>query len=123
MKLKRTLIAGLAGSLLVAGSAFAARAQEPEKAAPEAAAPAKATSVNQEEARVIALEKVPGGKLSSEEVKRIKDQLIYSFEFEVPDKKGVEVVTVAAATGEVMAVTHKDPWQMKRDAKSKRRRT
>ncbi|HKI02742.1 MAG TPA: PepSY domain-containing protein [Thermoanaerobaculia bacterium] len=123
MKLKRTLIlAGLAGSL-IAGSAFAAQPQEQEKDKPEAAAPAKGTAVNQEQARAIALEKVPGGKLSSEEAKRVKDQLIYSFEFEVPEKKGVEVVTVAAATGEVMAVTHKDPWQVRRDAKSKRRRT
>jgi uncharacterized membrane protein YkoI len=122
MKLKRTLIlAGFAGSL-IAGSAFAAQAQEPEKAKPEAAAPAEGTAVNQEQARAIATEKVPGGKLSTEEVKRIKDQLIYSFEFEVSDKKGVEVVAVVAATGEV-TVTHKDPWQVRRDAKSKRRRT
>ena len=122
MKLKRTLIlAGLVGSLVLAGSA--AQAQEPEKTQPEAEAPAKGTSVNQKEARAIALEKVPGGKLSSEEAKKIKGQVIYSFEFEVPDKKGLDVVTVAAATGEVIAVTHKDPWQVRRDAKSKRRRT
>jgi len=126
MNLKRTLIlAGLAGSLLLTGGLFAAQAQEQEKPMPEAAAPAdpaKPSTIGMEKARAIAVAKVPDGKVSTEEIKRSNDLLFYYFEIEIPGKKGVEVVTVHATSGEVLSVTHKAPWQIRRDAKSKRRR-
>jgi uncharacterized membrane protein YkoI len=125
MKLKRTLIlAGIAGSFLLTGG-LAAQAQEQEKPMPEAAAPAapgKPSTIGMEKARAIAVAKVPEGKVSAEEVKRSNDLLFYYFEFEIPGKKGLEVVTVHAVSGEVLSVTHKAPWQIRRDAKSKRRR-
>lgn len=124
MKMKRTLIlAGLVGSLTLAGGASAAQAQEQEKAMPEAAAPAKPTTIGQEKARTIAMEKVPGGAVSAEDIQRIQDKLVYSFDIQLPDVKGIERVTVDGLTGDVIDVTHKSPAQVKRDARSKRRRS
>jgi uncharacterized membrane protein YkoI len=122
MKLKRTsLIACLASSLLMAGSLFAAQAQE-EKPMPDAAAPAKTSPIGMEKARAIALEKVPGGEVASEELKRDHDLLVYSFEIKVKGKRGVQAVTVGATSGEVLSVKYKSPSAVRRDAKTKRLR-
>ncbi|HEV2855149.1 MAG TPA: PepSY domain-containing protein [Thermoanaerobaculia bacterium] len=89
---------------------------------PDAAAPVKESPIGMEKARAIALEKVPGGEVASEELKRDHDVLLYSFDIQVKDKKGVEVVNVGATSGEVLSVKHKSPSAMKRDAKAKRLR-
>jgi hypothetical protein len=116
MKLKRTLlIACLAGSLATAGSLFAA-----DPAAP--AAEAKKTIINMDEARAIALAKVPDGKLSAEELGRSSGKLTYVFDIVVPDKKGLEIVSVLASDGSVVSVTHKSEWAARRDAQARRRR-
>lgn len=111
MKLKRTLIvAGLAGALAIAGSVFAADpAAEPKK------------SIGMEAARAIAMEKVPGGEVASEELGRDAGKLLYTFELRLEGKKGVEVVLVSASDGAVISVTHKTEWAARRDAQAKRR--
>lgn len=125
MKLKRTsFLACLALSLLMAGSLFAAQAQEekPAPPAPEAAEPAKAGPIGMEKARTIALEKVPGGEVGSEELKRSDDLLVYAFDILIKDKKGAQEVIIAATSGEVLSVKYKSPSTMKREAKAKRTR-
>jgi uncharacterized membrane protein YkoI len=122
MKLKRTsLIACLASSLLMAGSLFAAQPQE-EKPATDAAEPAKASPIGMEKARAIALEKVPGGEVAFEELKRDNDLLVYSFDILVKGKKGAQGVLVGATSGEVVSVKYKSPSVLKREAKAKRTR-
>src|SRR5688572_11002469 len=104
MKLKRTLlIACFAGSLGTAGSLFAA-----DPAAP--AAEAKKSVISMEEARVIALGKVPGGQLSGEELGRPAGKLTYIFDILIPGKKGLEIVSVLASDGTVVSVKHKSEW-------------
>ena len=121
MKRKHTsIIAGLASSLILAGSLFAAQPQE--KPMPDPAAPAKESPIGMEKARAIALEKVPGGEVAFEELKRDHDVLLYAFDIEVKGKKGVEVVSVGATSGEVLSVKHKSASAMRRDAKAKRLR-
>ena len=121
MKLKRTsFFACLAVSFLIAGSLFAGPAQE--QPAPEAAAPAKPGAIGMEKARTIALEKVPGGEVGSEELKRDDDVLVYAFDILIKDKKGAQEVIIAAASGEVLSVKYKSPSTMKREAKAKRTR-
>ena len=116
MNLKRTLlIACLAGSLVTAGSLFAAEPTAP-------AAEAKKPLIGMEEARTIALAKVPGGKLSAEELSRSSGKLTYVFEILIPGKKGLEIVSVLASDGTVVSVTHKSEWAARRDAQTKRRR-
>jgi uncharacterized membrane protein YkoI len=118
MKMNRILLlACIAGSLATAGSL---RAAEPEKTAPPA--DSKSTRVTMDAARATALEQVPGGKLSSEELSRMGAKLVYVFDFEVDGKKGVDVVTVNATDGTVIEVTHKSEWAARRDAQAKRRK-
>lgn len=115
MKLKRILlIACIAGSLGTAGSLFAA-----DPAAP--AAEAK-KNISMEEARAIALAKVPGGELSAEELGRPAGKLTYLFDILIPGKKGLEIVSVLASDGTVVSVKHKSEWAARRDAQEKRRR-
>lgn len=116
MKLKRTLlIVCLAGSLVPAGSLFAADPAVP-------AAEAKKSVIGMDEARVIALAKVPDGKLSAEELGRSSGALTYVFDILVPGKKGLEIVSVLASDGTVLSVKHKSEWAARRDAQTKRRR-
>jgi hypothetical protein len=125
MKLKRTsFLACLAASFLMAGSLFAGPAQEQpkEQPAPEAEAPVKASPIGMEKARTIALEKVPGGEVGSEELKRDNDLLVYAFDILIKDKKGAQEVIIAATTGEVLSLKYKSPSTMKREAKAKRTR-
>jgi uncharacterized membrane protein YkoI len=118
MKMKRiVLLACIAGSLATAANL---RAAEPEKTA--APAESKGALVSMDVARATALEKVPGGVMSSEELSRLGGKLVYVFDFQVEGKKGVDVVTVNAADGVVMEVKHKSEWAARRDAQAKRRK-
>ena len=117
MKMKRTLLlACLAGSLAAGGL----RAAEPETTAPPAES--KSALVDMGVARATALEKVPGGTLSAEELSRMGSTLVYIFDFTVEGKKGVDVVTIKATDGTVLEVKHKTEWAARRDAQAKRRK-
>lgn len=124
MQLNRTLIiACLTGSLAGASSLLAAapQGQTPQPdAAP--AATAKQTMISMDEARVIALGKVPNGAVRSGELTREEGKLAYTFDILVPGKKGVEVVMVNPADGEILSLKHKSAWADRRDQQAKRRR-
>jgi uncharacterized membrane protein YkoI len=118
MKMNRALLlACLASSMAMAANL---RAAEPEK--PVSPAETKSALVTMEAARTTALEKVPGGVLSSEELSRLGRKLVYVFDFRVEGQKGVDVVTVDAGDGTVIDVKHKSEWAARRDAQAKRRK-
>lgn len=118
MKMNRALLlACLASSIAMASNL---RAAEPET--PATPAETKSAMVSMEAARATALEKVPGGVLSSEELSRLGRKLVYVFDFRVEGKKGVDVVTVDAGDGTVLDVKHKSEWAARRDAQAKRRK-
>lgn len=123
MRLKRNLIlACLVGSFAMTGSLFAGEPKgeaKPGEAAP--AAEAKKGNISMDEARVIALEKVPGGTVDSEELGRTDGKLTYFFDVRTEGKKGVDVVTVVASDGTVLDVKHKSEWAARRDAQIRRR--
>lgn len=122
MNLKRTLILLGLAMLASTGSLFAAEPQgeaKPDETAP--AAEAKKANISMDEARVIALEKVPGGTVDSEELGRVAGKLTYFFDVRSEGKKGVDVVTVLASDGTVLEVKHKTEWAARRDAQAKRR--
>lgn len=123
MRLKRNLLlACLLGAFAVTGSLFAAEPQaeaKPDEAAP--AAEPKKGNISMDEARAIALEKVPGGTVDSEELGRMAGKLTYFFDVRTEGKKGVDVVTVLASDGTVLDVKHKTEWAVRRDAQAKRR--
>ncbi|HWM93053.1 MAG TPA: hypothetical protein VN493_19980 [Thermoanaerobaculia bacterium] len=114
MRLNRHLILACLASLVMTGGLFAA---EPEAPATEA----KKANITMDEARVIALEKVPGGEMTSEELSREAGKLTYVFEVRTEGKKGLDVVSVLASDGTVTGVTHKSEWAARRDAQTKRR--
>ena len=122
MKLNRALIlACLVGSL--GGSLFAAEPAPEAKPEPTApAAEAKKDKITMDEARAIAIAKVPGGKMATEELSRLGGKLTYFFDITTEGKKGLDVVAVDAADGTVISVTHKSEWAARRDAKEKRRK-
>ena len=112
MRLKRNLtLACLLGSLVMTGSLFAA----------EPAAEAKKANISMDEARAIALEKVPGAKVESEELGREAGKLTFFFDMRTEGKKGVDVVSILASDGTVLGVKHKSEWAVRRDAQTKRR--
>jgi len=122
MNLKRTLILLCLAMLAMTGSLFAAEPQgeaKPDETAP--AAEAKKGNISMDEARVIALEKVPGGTVDSEELGRVAGKLTYFFDVRTEGRKGVDVVTVLASDGTVLEVKYKTEWAVRRDAQAKRR--
>ena len=125
MKFNRALIlACLVGS--IGGSLFAAEPApeaKPEPTAPAAeATEAKKDKITMDEARAIAIAKVPGGKMATEELGRVGGKLTYFFDITTEGQKGLDVVAVDAADGTVISVTHKSEWAARRDAKEKRRK-
>ena len=67
-------------------------------------------------AMAIAQGKVPAGKVKSHELEREKGHLIYSFDFVVKGKSGIDEVNVDAMTGAVIAVAHEGPKAERQEA-------
>jgi uncharacterized membrane protein YkoI len=61
--------------------------------------------ISEEEARRIALAKVPG-EVKSEELERENDRLVYSYDIKQPGKPGVEEVQIDATTGSIVLILH-----------------
>jgi uncharacterized membrane protein YkoI len=76
--------------------------------APTQAELQKEAKISMEKARHIALEKVPHGKIVSEELEREHRKLIYSFDVKT-SKPGVTEVNVDAMNGKVIDVHHESP--------------
>ncbi len=101
--MKARIITSLAvgASLAAAGAVFA---QKPKPKFPEA------------RARALALAKVPGGKITAEEVEQEKGLLIYSFELKVPGQPGIEEVNINANTGKLVGIEHEGPSKEKAES-------
>jgi uncharacterized membrane protein YkoI len=65
--------------------------------------------ISEATARASAQARVPKGKVKSHELEHESGRLIYSYEFVVPGKSGVDEVNIDAMTGAVIAVTHESP--------------
>ena len=115
MNLKRALILVCLAMLAMSAGVFAAEPQA------EAQTEAKKANITMDETRVIALAKVPGGEVTNEELGRLAGKLTFFFDIKSAGKKGVDVVSVNAADGEVLEVKHKTEWAVRRDAQAKRR--
>lgn len=119
MNPKRILILVCLAMLAMSVGLFAAEPQA--EAQPEAQPEAKKANITMDEARVIALAKVPDGEVTSEELGRLAGKLTFFFDVRTEGQKGVDVVSVNAADGEVVEVKHKTEWAVRRDAQAKRR--
>jgi uncharacterized membrane protein YkoI len=76
--------------------------------------------VSLDSAKATAQAKVPDGQLVSHEMETEHGKTIYSFEFKVPNKSGVDEVNVDAMTGKVVGgVHHESPKQEQKEDQQK----
>lgn len=109
----------LAASLCVAPAALqAAKTHKTETQAQMQ----KEAKISMDEAKEIALKKVPGGKIDSAELEREHGKLIYSFDIKTKES-GVTEVNVNAIDGKIVAVQKenaaKEAAEKKQEAKEK----
>lgn len=65
-------------------------------------------TVRPDSARHIAMSRVPGGQVSEAVIEREDGKIVYSFEFKVAGKAGIEEIVIDARTGAVLKVEHED---------------
>ena len=110
-------VIALTASLVVSATAAAAQQPPVREEKPGLFAQAK---VKPEDARRIALAKVPNGRIKSAEIEMEKDKLVYSFDIKIPKKSGVEEVLVDALTGDVVSVEHESAASEKKESHKKK---
>ncbi|MDQ6635154.1 MAG: PepSY domain-containing protein [Gemmatimonadota bacterium] len=77
---------------------------------------AREATITEANALASAQRRVPRGKVAALELEREKGTLMYSFDFKVPGKKGIDEVNVDAKTGAVLHVAHESPAQERKEA-------
>jgi uncharacterized membrane protein YkoI len=104
-------MAATAAALSCALTAGAAAQQSASKKSLQSQA-----KISQDSARVIALAKVPNGKVKGEELEREHGTVIYSYDIAVPGKSGITEVNVSAIDGHVVAVQHESAADERKEA-------
>ena len=115
--MNRSIVISIALLLGAATAAVAAPAHPPR----HHAHPGLHAAVTLDFATVIAKAQVPGGKVKSHELETEKGKLIYSFDFEVPGKSGIDEVNIDAMTGKVIAVEHESPKSERKEKQQEQR--
>jgi uncharacterized membrane protein YkoI len=75
------------------------------------------TRVTEAAARHTALAAVRNGRVTSHELERQHGHLIYSYDIEVPGRRGIEEVQVDAVSGRIVAHEHETPAQVRAEAR------
>ena len=76
----------------------------------------KEATITLAEASATAQKEEPGAKLTAHELEREKGKLIYSLEFKVPGKTGIDEVNIDAKTGALVDKSHESPADEKKEA-------
>jgi uncharacterized membrane protein YkoI len=105
---------------ILAITASAAGAQGPghHKKAETQAELQKEAKMTMADARVLALNTVPGGTIQAGEIEREGGKLIYSFDMKVPGKSGIDEVNIDAMTSKLVSNKHETPQAEKAEAKA-----
>jgi uncharacterized membrane protein YkoI len=107
-----TFIAGLAAIVLAAP---AARAQATYKRdVPDSLV--KKAKISEAAAVATAQAKVPKGTIEALELEKENGKLLWSFDFKVPGKTGIDEVNVNAITGKAGKVVHESPAAERKEA-------
>jgi uncharacterized membrane protein YkoI len=77
--------------------------------------------ISEARARRIAQARVPHGQVKSHELEREHGRWIYSYDFTVPGKSGIDEVNVDAYSGKVLAVAHENPKDEQAEAAKEKR--
>ncbi len=112
-KIIATAAAVIAYTIVGAQSA-AAQAPQYKRDVPDSLA--KAATVTEAAATATAQKRIPRGTIQAMELEREKGHLMYSYDFKVPGKTGIDEVNVDAMTGKVLHVAHEGPAQEKKEA-------
>ena len=111
MKLVR-IAAALAAIAIAAPAAFAQTSYKrdvPDKLL-------KSAKITEKDAVAKAQAAVPNGTIDALELERENGKLLWSFDFKVPGKTGIDEVQVSALTGKVGKVVHETPADEKKEA-------
>lgn len=73
------------------------------------AALAKEAKISEPAAAKIAQKRVPKGTINGVELEREGGHLIYSYEFKVPGKTGIDEINVNALNGKIVSTEHESP--------------
>ena len=76
----------------------------------------KSATITEKEAVTKAKAAVPNGTIDALELERENGKLLWSFDFKVPGKTGIDEVQVNAKTGKVGKVVHETPADEKKEA-------
>jgi len=82
---------------------------------------AKEARIDEATAAAAARARMPNGTIRSVELEREKGRLIYSYDFIVAGKKGVEEVNIDAMTGALVAHEHESPATEKKEAAAEKK--
>ena len=74
-------------------------------------APKPLNPISQQEARRIALSKVPGGSIESAKLEKEGATLLWSVDVKIPGSKNITEVHIEAQTGKVLSVEIETPAQ------------
>ena len=81
----------------------------------------KQAKLSEDSAAVIALAKVPNGKIQSVELEEEHGKLQYSYDVKVPGKSGIDEVNVSAIDGHVIGVEHESASDEKKEAAAEKK--
>ncbi|MEO7039803.1 MAG: PepSY domain-containing protein [Gemmatimonadaceae bacterium] len=112
-KIIATLTVAIACTVVGAQSA-AAQAPQYTRDVPDSLA--KAAKVTEAAATATAQKRLAKGTIQAMELERENGHLMYSYDFKVPGKSGIDEVNVDAMTGKVLHVGHEGPVQEKKEA-------
>lgn len=90
--------------------------ESPADEAKEAAMDEKEAKITLAAATATAQKAVPNGKIVAHELERENGRLIYSFDFKVAGKSGIDEVAVDALTGAMLSKSHESPADEAREA-------
>jgi uncharacterized membrane protein YkoI len=88
------------------------------QAAPTQAQLAAEAKIKENEARKIALEKVPSGSIKSAEIENEKGHLVWSFDISKPGTRNIAEVLVDAKTGKIVSISKENPAQQAAEEKA-----
>lgn len=109
-----TTAAAVIACTVVGAQSTAAQAPQYKRDVPDSLA--KAATVTEAAATATAQKRIPQGTIQAMELEREKGHLMYSYDFKVPGKSGIDEVNVDAMTGKVLHVAHEGPAQEKKEA-------
>jgi uncharacterized membrane protein YkoI len=76
----------------------------------------KQAKITEEVAAATAQKRVPKGKIEGVELEREDGKLIYSFDFKIPGKSGIDEVHVSAISGKLLSMEHETVAAEKKEA-------